>query len=72
MLDALAYFFVTAVLYTLPVSVVIWLMRRRLRMRAAAALMAVSFGAATAYTRRGRFRQEPMEPMEPAEPMEPL
>jgi len=30
MLEMLAYFFLTAVLYTLPVSATIWLLRRRL------------------------------------------
>ena len=50
MVDALAYFLVTAIVYTSPLAVVLWFIRGRMSRLAAILLMALAFATATAFS----------------------
>jgi hypothetical protein len=50
MLDLLTYLLVTGIVYTLPISLALWWLRRRLSVVAASVSLGVGFAAATAFS----------------------
>jgi hypothetical protein len=49
-LELLAYFLVTGIIYTSPLSLVVWLLRRRISRLGGSLILAAGFAIATAFT----------------------